>query len=88
MHLSNSNPWATEERPYSAEWFADLKRNLGEGPCRQLGIYELPDDFVLSVVIPVYNEEKTLRNLVQQVVAVPIRKEIIMVDDCSRDKSV
>lgn len=88
MYFSNDNPWATAEKPYSAEWFADLKRTLGEAPCRQLGIYALPADFVLSVVIPVYNEEKTLRNLVKQVVAVPIPKEIIMVDDCSRDKSV
>jgi len=65
-----------------------LKQLLGEAVCRQLGIYEFPEDFVLSVVIPVYNEEKTLRDLVLRVAAVPIRKEIILVDDCSRDKSL
>ncbi|MBI3863118.1 MAG: glycosyltransferase family 2 protein [Planctomycetia bacterium] len=65
-----------------------LKRLLGEAVCRQLGIYELPDDFVLSVVIPVYNEENTLRDIVARVAAVPIRKEIILVDDCSRDCSL
>src|SRR5579864_3891199 len=61
-----------------------LIQMLGQAACRRLGIYEFPDDFVLSVVIPVYNEEKTLRDLVQRVAAVPIRKEIILIDDCSR----
>src|SRR5258708_7598615 len=77
-----------DERPYSAQWYANLRQTLGEAVCKQLGVYALPDDFVLSVVIPVYNEEKTLRNLVLRVAAVPIRKEIILVDDCSRDRSL
>lgn len=41
----------------------------------------------LSVVIPVYNEEKTLRVLVDRVREVPIRKEIILIDDCSKDRT-
>jgi glycosyltransferase involved in cell wall biosynthesis len=39
----------------------------------------------VSVVIPVYNEERTIRELIEQVRAVPIDKEIIAVDDCSTD---
>src|SRR5215470_17386442 len=39
----------------------------------------------LSVVIPVFNESKTIRELVRQVAAVPIEKEILIVDDCSTD---
>ncbi len=35
-----------------------LHHLLGEGACRQLGIYAIPADFKLSVVIPVYNEER------------------------------
>ncbi len=46
-----------------------------------------PDNFTLSVVIPVYNEEKTLTTIVDAVRAVPIRKQIILVDDCSKDNS-
>ena len=44
----------------------------------------------LSIIIPVYNEEKTLREIVSRVKAVniePIKKEIILVDDCSKDGS-
>ena len=37
----------------------------------------------LSVVIPVYNENDTIRNVVNQVIAVDIEKEIRIVDDCS-----
>jgi glycosyltransferase involved in cell wall biosynthesis len=42
-------------------------------------------DFTLSVIVPVYNERLTIRRLVERVRAVPIRKEIIIVDDASTD---
>ena len=40
---------------------------------------------VLSVLIPVYNERATIEAIIAQVHAVPVRKEIICVDDCSSD---
>jgi len=42
---------------------------------------------LLSVLMPVYNEERTLRRVVEAVRAVDIDKEIILVDDGSRDGS-
>ena len=39
----------------------------------------------LTVVIPVYNEKKTIRTIVERVQAVPIEKEIILVDDDPTD---
>jgi glycosyltransferase involved in cell wall biosynthesis len=68
-----------------AERVRVLQKLLGEAACRQLGIYPIPPGFKLSVVIPVYNEEQWVRELVRRVQAVPIPKEIIMVDDCSTD---
>jgi glycosyltransferase involved in cell wall biosynthesis len=41
----------------------------------------------LSVLVPVYNEESTLEEVVGRVCAFPIAKEIILVDDGSRDRS-
>ena len=44
----------------------------------------------LSVLMPVYNEARTLRRIVAAVLASPIeplRIELICVDDCSRDRS-
>ncbi len=41
----------------------------------------------LSVVMPVYNERGTLREVVQRVLAVPVELELICVDDGSSDGS-
>ena len=62
-----------------------LHKLLGEGACRQVGIYPIPTGFRLSVVIPVYNEERWLAELVRRVQAVPIPKELVLVNDCSTD---
>lgn len=47
----------------------------------------LPPDFLLSVVMPVYNEHATLRTIVAAVRAEPTRKEVVLVDDGSVDAS-
>ena len=39
----------------------------------------------LSVIMPVYNERETVRTILERVRAVPIEKEIIVVDDGSTD---
>ena len=44
----------------------------------------------LSIVIPCYNEEKTLHNIIDRVQNIAddnLKLEIIIVDDCSKDKS-
>jgi glycosyltransferase involved in cell wall biosynthesis len=41
----------------------------------------------LSVLIPVYNEERTLEEVVRRVRSIEIPKEIILVDDGSKDRS-
>ncbi|MEM6393278.1 MAG: glycosyltransferase family 2 protein [Planctomycetota bacterium] len=41
----------------------------------------------ISVIIPVYNEEKTLREVVERVRSVPLDMELVLVDDCSKDSS-
>lgn len=46
-----------------------------------------PDDFTLSVVIPCYNEEDTVRELIGRVRKASYVKQIIVVDDGSRDQT-
>ncbi len=41
----------------------------------------------LSVVMPVFNEAGTIAEILRRVDAVPIDKEIVLVDDCSRDET-
>jgi glycosyltransferase involved in cell wall biosynthesis len=45
----------------------------------------LPPGFTLSVIVPVYNEVGTVRTLLDRVMAVPIPKQIVIVDDGSTD---
>jgi glycosyltransferase involved in cell wall biosynthesis len=71
--------------PYSPKWFESLRRQLGDVVCRHLGFYAIPPHLTLSVVIPVYNERDSLLQLLDRVKAVPIRKEIVLVDDGSTD---
>ena len=47
--------------------------------------YMLPSSFLLSVVIPVYNEEKTLASVIARVRSLPFPVEIVVVDDGSSD---
>src|ERR1035438_8372291 len=53
-------------------------------PTEDLGV---PQFHTLSIIIPVFNERKTVMQLLQQVAQqpVPLRKELIIVDDCSTD---
>jgi len=74
-------------RPYSHEWFENACAVFGETVCRELGLFEIPEDFLLSVVMPVFNEEKTLHEIVARVAQVPIPNEILLIDDFSRDKT-
>jgi len=48
-------------------------------------IIEAKPTMLLSVVIPVYNEEKTIREIVDKVRRVKVLKEIVIVDDGSKD---
>jgi glycosyltransferase involved in cell wall biosynthesis len=45
----------------------------------------LPPDYLLSVVMPVYNEKGTIEEILKRVQATPFRKEIVAVDDGSTD---
>ena len=60
-------------------------RLLGPGICRKLGIYELPEGFVLSIVIPIYNERETIEEVVSRVRATGLPVEMVLVDDGSTD---
>ena len=48
---------------------------------------QVPADFKLSIVIPVYNEQATIYHVLGRVSKLPFPKEIILVDDCSTDNT-
>jgi glycosyltransferase involved in cell wall biosynthesis len=47
-----------------------------------------PEDFTLTVVIPVFNETETFDELLGRVLATPYRKQVVVIDDCSTDGSI
>src|SRR3954467_6495543 len=65
-------------------WIADRchKRKLLRSSCE-------PDERVLavklSIVIPVYNEERHVLDVLRRVAAVPLDKELVVVNDASGD---
>jgi glycosyltransferase involved in cell wall biosynthesis len=66
-----------------SELSADLQAEAPEP--RLSRIKKLRQDYTLSVLIPVFNEVGTLLELLDRVRDVEIKKEIVMVDDCSTD---
>src|SRR5437763_14015096 len=64
----------------SAERVELLQELMGEAACRHVGVYPIPPGFKLSVVIPVFNEERWIRELIRRVKAVDIAKGIVIVD--------
>ena len=42
---------------------------------------------MLSIIVPVYNEEKTISVIIDKLKKLDLEKEIIVVDDCSSDNS-
>ena len=47
----------------------------------------MKDNVSLSVIVPFYNEEKFLEASIKRLLKLDIVKQIILVDDCSEDKS-
>jgi len=45
----------------------------------------VPHDPLLSVVMPVFNELATVEEVIRRVLALPLRVELVVVDDCSTD---
>ncbi len=54
-------------------------------PVARGGLRGLLVDPLLSVVMPVYNERDTIEEIIRRVHAVPVRTELIVVDDGSTD---
>jgi glycosyltransferase involved in cell wall biosynthesis len=94
-HLSRLDPISpASERALSADGREDPRSRseraaelLGPAACRALGIYHPPQGFMLSVVIPVYNEARTVEELVRRVRRSGVACQIILVDDGSTDGS-
>tara|TARA_Y100001934_G_scaffold260355_1_gene332516 strand:+ start:180 stop:1064 length:885 start_codon:yes stop_codon:yes gene_type:complete len=58
---------------------------LGSELSARAGIYVMPADFRLSVVIPIFNEVRTLEEVIAKVRSIGLNLEMVLVDDGSSD---
>lgn len=72
-------------RFWQHEYVQQMQQKLGPSVCRKLGVYELPDGFVLTVIVPVFNEEKTVATVVARLRATGMPLQIVLVNDGSSD---
>jgi glycosyltransferase involved in cell wall biosynthesis len=70
---------------WSAEYVAHCNAMLGPAVARRLAIYGLPDSFLLSVIVPVFNEVTTVEKIIDRLRATGLPMQIIMVEDGSGD---
>ncbi|MFT4539199.1 MAG: glycosyltransferase involved in cell wall biosynthesis [Planctomycetota bacterium] len=60
---------------------------MTESQAQQAAGVDSTDSMKISVVIPIYNEERTLAEIVRRVLATPHDIELILVDDGSKDST-
>lgn len=61
-----------------------LQHELSDESDDELG-FDLPADFMLSIVVPVFNEARTINRVISSLYALPLPIEVIAVDDGSTD---
>ena len=66
------------------ELAVDTTTDAGNGSSNELG-FELPKGFVLSIIVPIYNEVRTINRVISSLFALPLPIEVIAVDDGSTD---
>lgn len=85
MHLAGDASTGDVAEANGGEAAGAVERMIGTQAARRCRVYHIPDDFLLSVVIPVFNEAATVDKVIQRVRAIELPCEIIVVDDGSTD---
>lgn len=72
---------------FDREHVSAMMQLLGPDTCRRLAIYDLPEGFRLSVLVPVYNECGTVAEVLKRLRQTGLPLQIILIDDGSNDGS-
>lgn len=70
---------------WSDAYVQKMEQLLGKHACSMLAIYSLPTDFVLTVIVPIYNECETIGGVVDRLRSTGMSMQLILVDDGSND---
>ena len=63
-----------------------LENTLGKTTAEHLALKQLPPDFKLSVVVPVFNEASTIEQVLHRLFELPIPLEVLIIDDGTIEK--
>ena len=72
---------------WSNEFVVASQRAHGPEISRKLGIFALPDGFLLTVVVPIFNEVRSLTQVVDRLIGCGLPIQIVLVNDGSTDGS-
>ncbi|TWU42592.1 glycosyltransferase family 2 protein [Novipirellula artificiosorum] len=73
------------QRLWTDAYVDEMETLLGASVCRRLAIFKLPPGFVLSVIVPVFNERNTIATVVDRLREIGIPMQIVLIDDGSDD---
>lgn len=76
---------ASRSRDDADDTYRLIARMIGTDACQRIGVLQTAEDFLLTVIIPVFNESKTIERVVQRVVNTELPVELIIIDDGSTD---
>lgn len=83
----NDESIGAANRWFEHGYVAEMLQFLGPDTCRRLAIYDLPESFRLSVLVPVYNECGTVAEVLKRLRETGLPLQIILIDDGSNDGS-
>ncbi len=70
---------------WSNAYVQQMRALLGQDACWRLAIYALPENFLLSVVVPIFNECDMIGDVIDRLRATGLPMQMILVDDGSTD---
>ena len=85
---SKADESAVSRASTTLESIDDLQRELDQGEVTGELSFALPPSFLLSIVVPVYNEKNTIARVIRTLHDLPLPIEVIAVDDGSTDGSI
>ena len=86
MDLIADSPAALEETARATVAVPQVPVGTTSGKSHQtVDRFAPPKELRISVVVPVYNERATLREIIRRIRVAPVAKQIILVDDASTD---
>lgn len=82
--------FASSETPLDSikaynEFVARLEKEHGAAWCQERALVAFPESFLFTVVMPVFNEAKTIASMIDRVCKVELPMELVVVDDGSTD---